>query len=82
MRGDNRGLLIAVALASISSSIGGFGRGVSAMARKAINYSPSAPPVPKPFSSDRQHARHRRTQYTRVVNGFELMQTFPSKDRG
>jgi hypothetical protein len=34
-----------------------------------------------PFSSDRQDSRIERTQHMVIVNGFELMQMIPSRDR-
>lgn len=35
-----------------------------------------------PFSSAKQHAKHAERQYTAIVNGFPLMQTKPSWQRG
>lgn len=34
-----------------------------------------------PFSSDRQDSRIERTQHMVMVNGFQLMQTIPARDR-
>jgi hypothetical protein len=72
-----------LAFASALSLAAGLGSSLGfAPPRRAVNFNPhNGSPRKAPFSSMRQHNRHARTQTTKVVNGFELMQTRPSHER-
>jgi hypothetical protein len=72
-----RGMGIAMAIA-----LGGLPAGIVNGARRAVNFDPVPARRGKPFSSTRQAERGlRQGLHMKVVNGFPIMQTLPSKKR-